>query len=118
MTKSVYDQFDAATAGLSAYAVFKGAESVGRVVFKRAKSGMRTTCFLQVWGSPMAKAFAPGCGYDKDSCSFEKAARLLQEPSPDGDAGHLAAFKAVKDEGKRWATQLRAMGYTVQRIID
>lgn len=117
MAKSIYDQFDAATANLSAYAVFKGAESVGRVIFKRAKSGMRTTCFLQVWGAPMVKAFAPGCGYDKDSCSFEKAARLLQDQALNGSA-HAVSFKTVKDEGERWSDQLRAMGYTVQHIID
>lgn len=117
MTKSIYDQFDTATANLSAYAIFKGAESVGRVVFKRAKSGMRTTCFLQVWGAPMVKAFAPGCGYDKDSCSFEKAARLLKGDFPDNGA-HVAALMAVKDEGERWSDQLRALGYTVQHVVD
>jgi len=117
MAKSIYDKFDVATANLSAYAIFRGAESVGRVVFKRAKSGMRTTCFLQVWGSPMVSAFAPGYGYDKDSCAFQKAARLLKGDFPDNGA-YVGAFKAVKDEGVRWSDQLRSMGYIVQHVID
>lgn len=123
MTKNIYEQFDAATRELSAYAVFKGSDPVGRVVFKRTASGMRTTCFLQIWGSPMVKGVANGCGYDKDSASFTNAASQYgpNEPGRDvlGDEqSRRADFHAVKDNGYRWSDQLRELGYTVQHVID
>lgn len=115
---TVYTRFDAATRDLSAYAVFKGAEPVGRVVFKR--SGQRVFCYLQVWGSTMVSAYVNGCGYDRDTASFCKAARALAEPEhpepPEIEA--VAAFKAVKDEGYSWKRGLEDAGYLVQHVID
>lgn len=119
MTKGIYEQFDSALQHLSAYAIFSGADPVGRVVFKRAASGCRTTCFLQVWGETMIKGVANGGGYDKDSASFIKAAeKLLADGGDQTAARRVASMKEVADNGRSWKDQLRVLGYTVQHVID
>lgn len=124
MTK-IYEQFDAAFRQVSAYAVFKDAKCVGRVAFKHPKDGAgRLWCYVQVWGAPMVRAFAGGCGYDKQSAAFVNTAAKLcfEEQRERGDyqeiTHHVASLKAVKDDGTRWLHQLEDLGYTVQHIID
>ena len=120
MSKSIYEAFDATTRNLSAYAIFGGANSVGRVIFTRARSGCRTTCWLQIWGAPMVKGIANGGGYDKDSAAFIHAADKLRiERDDDAKAAeYLSAFSGVLDNGRRWKDQLEEVGYTVQHVID
>lgn len=119
MSKSIYEHFDAATRQLSAYAIFSGGDPVGRVVFKRASSGCRTSCFLQVWGERMAKGVANGGGYDKDSASFVHAAsKLIADGGDETARRRVDSMKEVADNGRSWMDQVRALGYTVQHVID
>lgn len=120
MTATIYEQFDKATNGLSAYVIFDKSEPVGRVVFTYARSGMRTTCWLQIWGAPMVKAFANGCGYDKGTASFVNAAARINadELSREDRARVAEIVKGVTDNGRRWTDRLREAGLTVQHVIE
>lgn len=119
---TVYEQFDKATRDVSAFAVFKGPDYIGRVVFKRGTSGLRTTCFAQVWGLRMAKGMANGGGYDKDSAAAENAISKIK-PEDERDPAPLEHLKAWQDamkgpEGERWNRRLDAAGYNVVHVID
>lgn len=118
----VYVQFDAAFSKISAYVVFKGAENVGRVVFKY---GNRAHCYAQVWGAPMAHAHASGYGYDKTTAACEVAiARIALRPDSCATPAapvlrHLAAWQAAMKgkDGETWRRRLEDAGYTVAHAI-
>lgn len=76
---AVYEAFDRALRGLTAYAIVteKG-ESSGRVVFKRMPASGTVHCFLQLWGGPMVRHKASGGGYDKHGAALRNAIGKLQ----------------------------------------
>ena len=51
--------------------------NVGNVTFKRAKSGMRTTCFLHFYNHACVKGIANGCSFDTHSEAFTQAVLTL-----------------------------------------
>lgn len=128
MTNKIYEQFDKHTRQVGAWAIFKGAESVGRVVIKYPNDGAgRLYAYVQVWGAPMVRSWASGYGYDKASAAVGDASERLSAARPDlpedfGDVKdpkcleNLSAFRTLKDSGESWGNQLRALGYTVQHV--
>jgi hypothetical protein len=46
---------------------------VGNLTFKRSKSGMRTTCYLHLYGFAIVKGIANGCNYDTQTAAFQDA---------------------------------------------
>jgi hypothetical protein len=115
-TMDVYEKFDAAFRGISAYAILRDGKPVGRVAIKH---GGRCTVYLQAWGAPMVTAYAGGGGYDRATAAMEKAASLL---ACDVDAA-WPAVQAVKDailsgrDGYRWTSRLEAAGFTIANVI-
>lgn len=119
---NIYDLHEAAFRDVSAYVVANGAtgERVATIAFKYARSGLRTTCYLHVLGTPMVKAFASGGGYDKASAALHYATKKLREGdtcSPLAKA-HMDVFKRIiKDEGQSWEREVRDAGYNLLRAV-
>ena len=120
MTK-IYDQFDAATKDVSAYAITKDGANIGRIIFKYPRDGMgRLFAYVQVWGFPMVRGYASGCGYDKHSAAVESAVSGLKSGlERDEKSQHIQAWQAAmaKDAGVRWDDRLRAAGYEARAVI-
>lgn len=119
MTK-IYDQFDAATQDISAYAISKGAEYVGRIVFKYPRDGMgRQFAYVQVWGFPMVRGYASGRGYDKHSAAVESAVSVLEGDPASDKNGHVIAWRTWLSncDGTRWDDMLKNAGYDVHAIV-
>lgn len=115
----VYEQFDAATRYIGAYAIFKGAWPVGRVVLKYPKDGAgRLYAYVQVWGAPMVRGWASGYGYDKATAAVASAAIHLDETHTDPDTmwKTIGEWRSMRGAGESWDEQLRALGYTVQHV--
>lgn len=122
-TQKIYDQFDAATAQVGAYAIFKGAEYVGRAVFKYPRDGSgRLYCYLQSWGAPMVRGYASGGGYDKQTAAFESAADQMTELAwvDSHSLDHIAQFTeaATGPDGERWSRRLEVRGYIVACVTE
>ena len=124
MTESkIYDSFDSATRHLSAFAVLDSGQYVARVIFRYAESGMRVTCYLQAWGSPMVRAYANGCGYDRCTAAIDSAlarackASAADEARPDVQAVLDRMRHAVKDDGMSWDSALIKAGFTVLSLL-
>lgn len=120
MTK-IYEQFDAATRNICAYAILKDGEPIGRVVLKYPKDGAgRLYAYVQVYGAPMVRGWAGGYGYDKATAAVSGASTYLRPDVEDeirqGIANCVADFKRLKDSGYRWDNQLEGMGYRVVSV--
>lgn len=120
MTTNIWHQFDKATKAISAYAILKDGEYVGRIVFK---NGAAMSCYLQVWGSAMVKGQARGGGYDRATAAAHNAAARL-DPKQNLTAVeriHVPAIKAAllgaSDDGTGWIKRLEGAGYTVCGVI-
>lgn len=114
-----YIQFDKASKTLSAYAVLKDGQFIGRVVFKHGQ--MRTYCYAQVWGAPMARGSANGYGYDKSSAACEAAvAKLFIGANPPTSNAHVEAWKVAvtpQSGGLNWQRRLEDAGYTICGVV-
>ena len=114
--KSIYDQFDAAFANVSAYAISIDGEHVARVAIKYPQDGAgRLYAYVHILGGQMVRGSATGYGYDKRSAAVVDAAGKLT-----GDESYCAAlFKRTlaKDGGYEWTTYLEKAGFTVDQVI-
>lgn len=124
MTESrIYESFDSATKRLSCFAVLDSGQYVARVIFRYAESGMRVTCYFQAWGSPMVKAYANGCGYDRCTAAINSAlarackASAADEARPEVQAIAERMRHAVKDDGMSWDSALIKAGFTVLSLL-
>lgn len=112
----VYEKFDAAFRGISAYAILRDGKPVGRVAIKH---GGRCVVYLQAWGAPMVTASAGGGGYDRATAAMEKAATKL---ACDDDAA-WPDVQAVKDAilsgagGWGWERRLEDAGFVIANVI-
>lgn len=120
--EATYAAFDRSFFSVSAYAISKGADQVGRVVFK---TGGAVRAFVQLWGSDMTIGQAGGGGYDRATAAVEAAAIKLHKtatPSdPERAAMRVQIIAAMIDpaaDERRWADRLERLGYTVTTIID
>ena len=112
----IYEQFDAATAKISAYAIFKGADYIGRIVVKYPKDGAgRLYVYAQQWGYDMVLGYAGGYGYDKVGAALASAynnAKELRDNLPP----MFAALEGVGGGGQ-WQRNLESCGYIVHSVI-
>ena len=102
MTKSTdfnYAAFEKATGHMTALAIVKDGQAIGRIIIKPGRDGAaRLTAYAQVWGAPRVVGYARGYGYDKRGAALSSALCKL-----DGsDALDLAAIGHIVD--------LRAIG--------
>lgn len=118
MTKTAYEQFDAATKGISGYAILWKGEFIGKVIFKRGNC--RVYAYTHVHGISMERGIANGGGYDMKSAAFSAAINKTAVPKLEDKNvyKHIERFKkAVKDDGQHWDSALRDAGYTVLSVV-
>lgn len=116
----IYDEHDQAFQHISAYVVLHRGERVATIAFKRARSNLRTTCFLHWHGLRMVKGTANGGGYDKANASAAHAANKMVMPPHDGnDAEALRDFLLAvrEDGGLSWAQALERAGFQVLQAV-
>lgn len=123
---NIYDQHSAAFANVSAYVVVgtnaKGEpERKATIAFKYPRDGMgRQYCYLHVFGGPMVRGFASGCGYDKHSASASVAAHKVNPKDyyPES-AADVEAIRAalLPDDGHRWDSRLEKAGFHVFQAV-
>jgi hypothetical protein len=114
---NIYDQFDAATRTLSAYAIADGAAIVGRVVIRH---GGQCTAFCHIWGAQMSKGIARGGGYDRASAAVE--AGFAKHGTSEYDHSCNAIVARVQaalagPSGRNWYDRLADAGFTIQHVI-
>jgi hypothetical protein len=112
---NIYDQHAKAFANVSAYIVARKGERIASVAFKH---GARCTCYFHIIGTPMAKGWADGGGYDKASAAAHSAIGRID---PNAYPEHLALLKeiasAVRDAGNSWDRDLRDAGFDVWQAV-
>jgi hypothetical protein len=115
----IYDQHGKAFENVCAYVVTKGDDLIAKVAFKRARSGLRTTCYLHILGAQMVRAYASGGGYDKCSAAVHSAiGRVVAHEGDVRTIQRVGAFRdAVTDDGKSWDNALRQAGFTVHQAV-
>lgn len=116
----IYDEYETAFRHVSAYVILYKCERIGKIAFKRATSGLRTTCYLQWFGVRMVKGVANGGGYDKSTASAAAAARAMAMPPPDGkDAQEMRDFLLAlrEDGGWSWDRCLEEAGFNVLQAV-
>lgn len=113
----IYEQFDAATAKIHAYAIFKGADYIGRIVVKYPKDGAsRLFVYVQQWGYVMVRGYAGGCGYDKVGAAISSAYDNAKKEFKDNLPPLFAALESVTYDGQ-WRRNLESCGFTVHNVI-
>lgn len=108
---SVYKKFESAFKNVSAYAILKDGEIVGRVCFKWGSTGA-VTAFVHEWGKEMLSGRASGHGYDKQGAALRDAVNKRT----DEDCPLYHALKDATYDGQ-WQSLLSSSGYVVQFII-
>jgi hypothetical protein len=121
MSKNIYDQHRAAFANVSAYCVVDAqGERVASVAFKYPRDGAgRLYCYLHVFGVPMVRGSAGGCGYDKHSAAAQAAARLVKRDGhADTDKSVATITNALSvDGGYTWQQEVERTGYRVYQAV-
>lgn len=122
MTASMYEQHDAAFAGVSAYVVLKDGEKVATIAFKFPRDGAgRLYAYVHWLGHQMVRGFAAGGGYDKKSAAVASAiGKLTLEVKPNDEArDNLFRFVGAleKDDGEYWDRRLAKAGFTVFQAV-
>jgi hypothetical protein len=123
MTANIYDQHDAAFAQVSAFVILDKGERVATVALKmppRGRGEGRLWAYVHWIGSPMARGFASGYGYDKASAAVNAAGARIPDDIRGTDttprrAGFIDALG--HDRGPRWAAELEAAGFTVLQAV-
>lgn len=89
----------------------------GNVTFKRSASGMRTTCYLHLFGDTLIKAIASGCGYDVQSESMRLALVKLAKVA-ENEQNKALAMDLLRgfDDGKEWKRHFEDKGVFAAHI--
>ena len=118
MTKTVYEQQDAAFSNVSAFAVLNQGAHIASVSVKFPKDGAgRLVMFAHVLGTEMGKGRATGYGYDKRTAAARDAwMKLPRDLKPTGTEAKFWEVMS-RDGGERWTDALRSAGFTVIQVI-
>ena len=123
MSKSIYDQHDAAFSSVQAFVVLNGAKDrVATVAFKFPRDGAsRLYCYFHILGVPMVRGYAGGFGYDKRSAAAHSAVHRVPETDLGRYPETLATIRAIKaaitDGGYAWDRELENAGFTVLQAV-
>ena len=119
----VYDQHRASFPHVSAYVVMHDGRQVATIAFKFPRDGAgRLYCYAHWFGTPMARGYAGGYGYDKKSAAAASAARKMPEHLQ-ADYASLADVYAAfvdamgRDGGEEWHNCLRKAGFDVLQAV-
>ena len=115
----IYDQFDKATAQVSAYAILApNGDYAARVVFKYPRDGAgRLYCYFQAFGAQMVRGSATGYGYDKTHAAMESACMAYAKATEKAAHGaNIADAMNASNDGKRWQHVVEDAGYRVLNV--
>ena len=112
-TKSTFEKFDAAFDGVSAYAIMKDGEYIGKVCVKHSKAGV-CTVFVHEHGFNMITGKAGGYGYDKAGAALQNAYSSMDNGESESEL--YKALQNVTYNGE-WQSDLRKVGFVVQFVI-
>lgn len=118
MSKSIYDQHDAAFANVSAYVIMKGTDRVATIAFKfpRDDAG-RLYVYVHWLGTEMVRGHANGYGYDKRTAACANAARKVENSNTPVVRRRKFFDALAKDGGSSWESALISAGFTVMRAV-
>jgi hypothetical protein len=123
MSKSIYEQHDAAFSAVSAYVIAKNGQVVARISIKR---GSAVTAYVHWLGLEMQRATAGGGGYDRTSAAIISAAEKIRLSIPaDSPTQFLREAEAAQgfkdalshDDGNHWDWHLREAGFDVWQAV-
>ena len=116
MSRTIYDQHDAAFPTVAAWVVLKGEEHVAKVALKYPSgNSLRLTAYVHWLGETMVRGSATGGGYDKASAACAAAAAKL---SPTIGTPFEDFIRAMRlDGGASWDRALREAGFTVLQAV-
>jgi hypothetical protein len=126
MTKSTeidYAAFEKATGHMTALAIVKDGQAVGRIIIKPGRDGAaRLTAYVQVWGAPMVAGYARGYGYDKRGAALSSALCKLDGSDALGLAamGHIVDLQTIGQLHCQFDAISNAIsnaGYTLMRAL-
>ena len=104
MTKATefdYAAFDKSMGHLTALAIVKDGQAIGRIIIKPGRDGAaRLTAYAQVWGAPMTKGDARGYGYDKRGAALSSALCKLSSLNMLKDESAFDAIFALQSIGQ------------------
>ena len=112
----IYEQFDAATAKIHAYAIFKGADYIGRIIVKNNPRRRPCLCLRQEWGNVMVRGYAGGGGYDKIGAAIASAYDNAKKEFKDNLPPLFAALESVTYNGE-WRHNLESCGLPLHNVI-
>lgn len=118
MTTKIYDQYQTAFNGLSAYAILnKKGVIIGKVAFKRGNC--RVTAYTHIYGLEMTKGIANGGGYDMCSAACQNGFNKMSRNNIDKEAGRYlnSICLALQDDGQHWDRALLSIGYNAVSIL-
>ena len=116
MTKSIYDQYNAAFNNVTAYTVLIKGSVIGKIVFKHPKDGAgRLYCYLHQYGFEMVRGFAGGYGYDKQEASLESC--LIDAKKKDINDCPLYNTLAYITGCGQWQNELAQLGYDIYQVV-
>lgn len=137
MTKTIYEQKEAAFPNVSAYNVIRvfpcgnktgaATEIVATIAIKFPKDGAgRLYAYVHLIGLEMVRAYAGGYGYDKRSAAVCEAASKIKPYELDNDRIHALMMNDLRHEfmaalanigGKDWKDALYEAGFTVLQAV-
>lgn len=124
MSKSIYDQHDAAFSNVQAFVILNGAKDrVATVAIKFPRDGAgRLYAYVHWIGTPMVRGYANGFGYDKRSAAVASAARRMPVTTPEVEMPGREEYNAfvqamMKDSGHSWDRELENAGFTVLQAV-
>lgn len=112
-TKSTFDKFCSAFDGISAYAVLKNGQYIGKICFKYTKAGV-CTVFVHEHSFDMITGKAGGYGYDKQGAALQNAYNSMA--IEESKSKLYSALQNVTYNGE-WQSDLRKAGFIVQYVI-
>jgi hypothetical protein len=119
-----YAAFEKATGHMTALAIVKDGQAIGRIIIKPGRDGAaRLTAYVQVWGAPMVAGYARGYGYDKRGAALSQAFQrlsglnMLKDESAFDAVFALQSIGLEHDQFDSISNAISDAGYTLLRAL-
>jgi hypothetical protein len=115
--ESVRNRYDAATAGMEAYAIIApDGTMAGRIIIRgrATASGRCIRAFFHLFGHPMTEGVAHGGGYDMAAAAL--AAAINKHPAAAGEIGPWANY-ACKLDSRHIHSMPRCGTMTIAQVV-
>lgn len=114
MSRTVYEQHDAAFRSVSAFATLMDGKHVANVTVKH---GTAVTAYVHRIGTEMQRGQAGGGGYDRTSAAISYAAAKIPFTMGRDEISDRLRSILMVDGCSTWARALEAEGFTVCNVI-